>query len=290
MNTSGAWAGLAVALLAVAGCANDPGGALPTPAPSPPSSPSPPPSAGRGAVRIGFAGLVPIPGTAVTLRPGTEFVIPVVAARDFRSRWPGVPVRVVTGAPPTVLSVPEEVWVTPWKDPATLTLRALAPGGTYAIHLESPPTGLQDEDGRSFEADSTPLLVKVADPAPPLPPGCDGLSLTAVDAPVGSGTFTVGFQLGVIARYNISDLALRSPRHDTQLRILGPYKTPSLFAADRVPRLDMFALGMDLRSEGGGFEQTLRIAWAGSLRLRATVPGCAPIDLSCGDRGICQTQ
>ena len=289
MKTSGAWAGLAAVLFVVAGCANESGSGLPTPAPSQPSAPSPPTPAARNAVRIGFAGLVPTPGTALTLRPGAEFVIPVVANEDLGSRWPGVPVRVVSGAPLTVLEVPEELRVTPWEDPATLRIRAVAPGETYAIHLEAPSRGFPEQDGRSFEADPAPLLVKVADPALLRPTGCDGLSLTAVDPPGGSLSLSI-FQLGVVIHYRFGDLTLRSPGHDTQLRILDPYGTPSWLAPDRVPRLEILGFGMDLRDESGGFEQTLRIAWAESLRLRATVPGCAPIDLSCGDRGICQTQ
>ena len=52
----------------------------------------------------------------------------------------------------------------------------------------------------------------------------------------------------------------------------------------------MFAFGLDLEECGDGFEQTLSLAWFDELKLRAAIPGCAPVELHCDDRGRCQAR
>ena len=146
-------AGLLLAVLALAGCGDD---AVVTPTPLPPSPPPPgplpPPQPDPDAIPVGFGGVLPAPGTALTLHPGTEFLIPVMADADLsdyvrRSGWTGIPVGVVTDAPADVLSVSGEVSAQGWEDPALLAIRVLEsvePAGfdeTYEIHLEPPAGG-----------------------------------------------------------------------------------------------------------------------------------------------------
>ena len=50
----------------------------------------------------------------------------------------------------------------------------------------------------------------------------------------------------------------------------------------------MFAHGLDLEESAAGFEQTLSLAWFDELTLRATVPGCTPVELRCDARGRCR--
>ena len=151
--------GLFLAFLALAGCGDD---AVvtptPLPPPPPPPGPSPPPQPDPDAIPVGFGGVLPAPGTALTLHPGTEFLIPVMADADLsdyvrRAGWTGIPVRVVTDAPADVLSIPGEVSAQGWEDPALLTIRVLAsvePAGfaeTYEVRLEPPPEGFPDASG-----------------------------------------------------------------------------------------------------------------------------------------------
>ena len=124
--------GLLLALVALAGCGDD---APITPAPlppppAPPPEPPPPPGPGPDAIPVGFGGVLPAPGAALTLHPGTEFVIPVMVDGDLGQAvedpaWTGIPVRVVTDAPPTVLSVPGELTVEARREPDLLRIRAL---------------------------------------------------------------------------------------------------------------------------------------------------------------------
>ena len=187
------------------------------------------------------------------------------------------------------------MWVGPWDDPAVLRVHADAPGdptgATYAIHLEPWSDPFLDQDGRLFEVDPNPLLVRVAEPVPPPSTGCGDLSLTAVNAPeIGAEPSLSPFWL-VYATRRTRQLVLRSARLDAQLRILEPYGTGAAGNAvsdDLV--FELFAMGMDLRPRGSGFEQRLWLAWADELRLRAAVPGCAPVELNCDETGPCQTR
>ena len=110
------------------------------------------------AIPVGFGGVLPAPGTALTLHPGTEFLIPVMADADLsdyvrRSGWTGIPVRVVTDAPADVLSVSGEVSAQGWEDPALLAIRVLEPvepagfDQTYEVRLEPPAEGFPSCSG-----------------------------------------------------------------------------------------------------------------------------------------------
>ena len=171
-------AGLFLAVLALAGCGDD---AVvtptPLPPPPPPPGPSPPPQPDPDAIPVGFGGVLPAPGTALTLHPGTEFLIPVMADADLsdyvrRSGWTGIPVRVETDAPPDVLSVSGEVSAQGWEDPALLTIRALIPvepagfAETYEVRLEPPLEGFPERFGLSFRLEAEPVQVRIADPGP----------------------------------------------------------------------------------------------------------------------------
>ena len=146
-----------------------------SPPPPPPPGPSPPPQPDPDAIPVGFGGVLPAPGTALTLHPGTEFLIPVMADADLsdyvrRAGWSGILVRVVTDAPADVLSVPGEVSAQGWEDPALLTIRVLEsvePAGfdeTYEVRLEPPPEGFPELFGLSFRLEAEPVQIRIAGP------------------------------------------------------------------------------------------------------------------------------
>ena len=79
-------AGLFLALLVLAGCGEESVVTPPPlPPPPPPGPPTPPPGPDPDAIPVGFGGVLPAPGAALTLHPGTEFVIPVMADRTSPS-------------------------------------------------------------------------------------------------------------------------------------------------------------------------------------------------------------
>lgn len=153
-------AGLLLALLALAGCGED---APVTPAPLPPPPAPPPerpptPGPDPDAIPVGFGGVLPAPGTVLPLHPCTEFVIPVMVDGDLGDavrdpNWTGIPLRVVTDAPATVLSVPGELTIEARRETDLLTIRALDPGDaagfeqTYEVRLEPPPGGFRNSPG-----------------------------------------------------------------------------------------------------------------------------------------------
>ena len=297
-------AGLLLAFLALAGCGGD-AVVTPTPLPPPPPPPEPSPPPDPDAIPVGFGGVLPAPGTALPLHPGTEFLIPVMAGADLsdyvrRSGWTGIPVRVVTDAPAGVLSVPGDVLAQGWEEPVVLTIRARDPGEsagfdeTYEVRLEAPPEGFPDLFGLSFRLESEPIRVRVVDPGPTGQADCAGLSLAR------RGTVRRG-DGGVVGEnwfgdlgsdFRSADLVLRSPERDAQLRLLSAYQPlPYGDFGDAYNLFPvMFAFGLDLEESGDGFEQTLSLAWFDELRLRATAPGCPPIDLHCDDRGRCRAR
>ena len=298
-------AGLLLAFLALAGCGDD-AVVTPTPLPPPPPPPGPlpPPQPDPDAIPVGFGGVLPAPGTALTLHPGTEFLIPVMADADLsdyvqRSGWTGIPVRVVTDAPAHVLSVSGEVSAQGWEDPALLAIRALEPvdpagfDETYEVRLEPPPEGFPELFGLSFRLEAEPVQVRIAHPGP-TEVDCDGLSLAATGAVRHGDGGEVGISWfpDIGSDYRSADLTLRSSVSGAELRLVSDYQPlPYRDFGDAYNLFPvMFAFDLDLEETPAGFEQTLSLAWFDEVRLRAAAPGCAPIELHCTDRGRCRTR
>ena len=301
-------AGLFLVVLALAGCGDE---SVVTPPPLPPSPPpgpvTPPPD--PDAIPVGFGGVLPAPGAALTLHPGTEFVIPVMADQDLseyemRSTWTGIPVQVVTDAPPDVLAVPALVSAQGWRDPALLTIRALEPaapaslGEIYTVHLEAPPAGFPEPFGLSFRLESEPIRVRIADAGPAGEVDCAALSLARVGSvrSGNGGSHGVSWFGDIGSDYWSATVTLRSRTGEGELRVESDYQqlhelvpqNDFLLGYNLVPA--MFALDLNLGTTASGFEQTLSLAWFNELKLRATVPGCSPIELHCNDRGRCRTR
>ena len=296
-------AGLLLALLALAACGED---TAVTPAPlppPPPPEPPPPPSPGPDAIPVGFGGVLSPPGTALTLHPGTEFVIPVMVDGDVgeavdNPAWTGIPVRVVTDAPAAVLSVPGELTVEGRQEPDLLRVRALdsaevAPA-VYAVHLEAPPEGLPEFLGLSFRLETEPIRFRLVDRAPAGEADCGRLSL----GPRGGIRRGDGGALGENwfgdsgSDFRSAELVPRAPGPDAELRLVDAYQQLPYGVLGEAYNLVpvMFAHGLDLEETAGGFEQTLSLAWFDELTLRASVPGCAPVTLRCDDGGRCRTR
>ena len=293
-----------LAVLVLSGCGDDstvtPAPRLPPPAPpEPPPTPEPDPD--PDALPIGFRGVLPAPGTALTLHPGTEFVIPVTVDGDLSEYvrlpdWTGISVRVVTDAPAEVLSVPAELIVEARREPDLLTIRALAAADfrrTYEVRLESPPEGFPEPSGLSFRLDSASVQVRVADPGPAEEADCDGFSLAAGAVRSGDGGALGTNWFGDVGSdYRSADVTLRSPAANAELRLLSDYQQLPYGdfgdAYNLVPV--MFAFGLELEERGAGLEQTLSLAWFDELRLRAAIPGCTPVEVHCTDRGRCRTR
>ena len=265
----------------------------------------PPPPPDPDAIPVGFGGVLPAPGTALTLHPGTEFLIPVMADADLsdyvrRSGWTGIPVRVVTDAPAGVLSVPGDVLAQGWEEPVVLTIRARDPGEsagfdeTYEVRLEPPEEGFPDLFGLSFRLESQSVQIRIADPGPAETADCDGLSLAAAGAVRRGDGGSVGesWFADIGSDYRSADLTLRSPVSNAELRLIADYQPlPYGDFGDAYNLFPvMFALALDLEETPAGFEQTLSLAWFDELQLRAEVFGCAPIELHCNDRGRCRTR
>lgn len=299
-------AGLFLALLALAGCGDDAPvtpAPLPPPPTPPPEPPPPAPEPDPDAIPVGFGGVLPAPGAALTLQPGTEFVIPVMADGDLgqaveNSAWTGIPVRVVTDAPPTVLSVPGELTVHGRREPDLLRIRAIESAAvTPAVHtvrLEAPPEGLPEFFGLSFRVESEPVRIRLVDPGPTQPADCSQLSLgpRAGIRRGDGGALGENWFDGPGSDFRSAELVLRSPGTDAELRLVDAYQQlpyGGLGAAYNLVPV-MFAHGLDLEETDGGFEQTLSLAWFDELTLRATVPGCAPVTLRCDDGGRCRTR
>ncbi len=291
--------GLLLALLALAGCGDD---APVTPAPPPPPPP-PAPAPDPDAIPVGFGGVLPAPGSALTLHPGAEFVIPVMVDGDLSEAvenpaWTGIPVRVVTDAPAAVLSVPAELTVAGRREPDLLRIRALeaaeAAPEVYSLHLEAPPDGLPELSGLSFRLESEPVRLRLVDPGPAEPADCSRFSLRpGAGVRRGDGGALGENWFGDLGSdFRSADLVLRSPGTDAELRLVDAYQQLPYRnlgeAYNLVPVL--FAHGLDLEETDSGIEQTLSLAWFDELTLRASVPGCTPVTLRCDDRGRCRTR
>ena len=296
-------AGVLAVLLALAGCGDDaPITPAPPPAP-PPTPPAPAPEPDPDAIPVGFGGVLPAPGAALTFHPGTEFVIPVMVDGDLgeavgNPAWTGIPVRVVTDAPAAVLSVPAELTVEGRREPDLLRIRALAPAEAarevYTVHLEAPPEGLPQRFGLSFRLESEPVRLRLVDPGPAGPADCGRLALRPrAGVRRGDGGALGENWFGDLgSHFRSADLVLRSPGTDVELRLLDAYQQLPYGGSGEAYNLVpvMFAHGLELEETDGEFEQTLSLAWFDELTLRATVPGCTPLTLRCDDRGRCRTR
>lgn len=246
---------------------------------------------------------MPAPGSALTLHPGTEFVIPVMVDGDLgeaarNPAWTGIPVRVVTDAPAAVLSVPGELTVEARREPDLLRIRALEAAEVapevYTVHLEAPPEGLRELLGLSFRLESEPVRLRLVDPGPTELPDCSRLAL----GPTSGVRRGDGGALGenwfgdLGGDFRSADLVLRSPGPDAELRLVNAYQQLPYGELGEAYNLVpvMFAHGFDLEETADGFEQTLSLAWFDELTLRATLPGCTPVTLRCDDRGRCGTR
>ena len=196
----------------------------------------PPPQPDPDAIPVGFGGVLPAPGTALTLHPGTEFLIPVMADADLsdyvrRSGWTGIPVRVVTDAPAEVLSVSGEVLAQGWEDPALLAIRVLEPvepagfDETYEVRLETPTEGFPELFGLSFRLEAEPVQVRIADPGP-TEADCDGLSLAVTGAVRrgDGGAVGVSWFGDIGSDYRSAELTLRSSVSGAELRLVSDYQ------------------------------------------------------------------
>ena len=92
--------------------------------------------------------------------------------------------------------------------------------------------------------------------------------------------------------YRSADLTLRSSGSGAELRLVSDYQPLPYGDFGEAYNLFpvMFALALDLEETPAGFEQTLSLAWFDELQLRASVPGCAPVELHCTARSRCQTR
>ena len=294
--------GLLLALVTLAGCGDD-APVTPAPPPPPPEPQPTPPEPDPDAIPVGFGGVLPATGAALTLHPGTDFVIPVMVDGDLgqavdNPAWTGIPIRVITDAPPAVLSVPGELTVEGRREPDLLRIRALesaeAAPEVYTVHLEAPPEGLPELFGLSFRLDPEPVRLRLVDPGPAEPADCGRLSLR-LRAGVRRGD---GGALGedwfgdLGSDFRSADLVLRSPGTDAELRLVDAYQQLPYGSIGEAYNLVpvMFAHGLELEETDGGIEQTLSLAWFDELTLRATVPGCVPVTLRCDDRGRCRTR
>lgn len=296
-------AALLLALVTLAGCGDD-APITPAPLPPPPAPPPPPPpEPDPDAIPVGFGGVLPAPGSALTLHPGTEFVIPVMLDGDLgeavdNPAWAGIPVRVVTDAPAAVLSVPAGLTVTGRREPDLLRIRALEAAEVapevYSVHLEAPPEGLPELFGLSFRLESDPVRLRLVDPGHMDPADCSRLSLGPTGGVRGGDGGALGEHwFGDLGRdFRSADLALRSPGRDVELRLVDAYQQLPYGVLGEAYNLVpvMFAHGLELEEMDGGLEQTLSLAWFDELTLRATLPGCTPVTLRCDDRGRCRTR
>ncbi|MCY4057277.1 MAG: hypothetical protein OXG44_04670 [Gammaproteobacteria bacterium] len=297
-------AGLLLALVAFAGCGEDaPITPAPLPPPIAPPPEPPPPSPAPDAIPVGFGGVLPAPGAALTLHPGAEFVVLVMVDGDLgeavdNPAWTGIPVRVATDAPAAVLSVPAGLTVAARREPDLLRIRALESAEVapevYTVHLEAPPGGLPELPGLSFRLESEPVRLRLVDPGPAGPADCGRLALRPrAGVRRGDGGALGENWFGDLgSHFRSADLVLRSPGTDVELRLLDAYQQLPYGGSGEAYNLVpvMFAHGLELEETDGEFEQTLSLAWFDELTLRATVPGCTPLTLRCDDRGRCRTR
>ena len=253
---------------------------------------------------MGFRGPLFQPNVTLRLEPGTRITVPVMTAvRDFGGPdgTPGILIRVVTDAPPMVLTVNEQIAVLGSAAPGLVEVHTLesaasrAPTETYHIWLEEHPEQ-RWAPGWGLALDERRLRVAVAEPAP-APAPCETLELRArVAAAQRDGGTRARLTFGALADdFRSGTITLRTDHPETSLSLLSQYRMPY---EDLDPESDRarvlyhlypttFAFGLGFRETSGGFEQTLTLGWFEKFHLRAEAPGCDAVDLSCDDDGRC---
>ena len=300
MSTLGRWAAGFLVLVASCSTSDTPS----APVSPPPPAPQPQPEAIR-LVPMGFRGPLFQPNVPLRLEPGKRITVPVMTAvRDFGSRdgIPGILIRVRTDAPPTILTVNEEVAVLGSGAPGLVEIHALRsttgsePSVTYSIWLEEHPEQ-RWAPGWGLGLDQRRLRVAVAEAAPP-PAPCERLELTGRVAPgTRGGGIRARLTFGPLADdFRSGTITLRADHPETSLSLLSQYRMPY---EDLDPESDRarvryhlyptaFALGLEFRETTAGFEQTMTLGWFDDVRLRAEAPGCDAVNLSCDDDGRCR--
>lgn len=286
-------------VLLAAGCRQDSGATLASPA-----SPAPPPAMPEELRLVPFAFGGPLfqPETKLRLPRGARIVIPVVtSAPRLVEGGPGVSILVRTDAPQAVLSLSPSVNVLSSSAPGLVEIQALrgtSSGGrpdTYRVWLEADPTD-RWAPGWGPDVDETPVRIAVVEPPAPAPP-CGTLELTAGGAAgSGDGGTRARLTFGSVGDdFRSGTITLAADHPQTSLSLLSRYQMPY---ADLDPESDRarvrfhlyptsFAFGLNLRETPDGFEQTMSLGWFDEVRLRAEAPGCDPVELSCSDDGHC---
>lgn len=294
-----------LAALAAGACGSDSGSSTspvpgapstPTPAPEPPP-PEPPENL---EVHVRFGGPLYLPGATLQLLVGESLELPV--ATDLwvfgsEDAPETVSILVKTDAPPTVLSVPDDVRISGRSQPetASVEIRALAapsdaggnPGsGDYQVWLEAEP-GVQ----RDWGVDPTRLRIAIADPSPP--PSCDriGLNARSTGRHWGGGLFAYVFD-DVRDYYRSVELTFKTEHPGLSVRLLDEYL--EWFGASDTPFFNsyptFFAFDFSLAESAAGIEQELELGYFNELRLRAEIPGCESLDVVCNASGSCRTE
>ena len=292
---------VAVLIVLAAGCGTGDAPSVPG-APSA-TAPEPRPEAGR-LLPMGFRGPLFQPDLTLRLKPGQRITVPVMTdVRDFGSAdgTPGILIRVITDAPPTVLAVNEEIAVLGSGAPGLVEIHAVAspvdgePSEAHSIWLAEHPEQ-RWAPGWGLDLDERRLRVSVVEAAPS-PPPCTRLELTGRAAPgIKEGGTRARLTFGPLADgFRSGTVTLSTDHPETSLTLLSRYQMPY---ADLDPESDRarvqfhlyptsFAFGLGYRETPGGLEQTMSLGWFDELRLRAEAPGCDAVELSCGDDGHC---
>ena len=297
---------------------------VPEPTPPPPDLPMGP----SESFLLQLDGVFYAPGSVIELSPRNPIEIEVTAypvTTWTTPTWLGPPVPnwagfvVETDAPAEKLSIRR--WIA-WREfdetehPDTgepvrvgaqvgiIRLEALEsgentdPGQIHEIRIGAPAGGFPGPE--EIEVDTTPLRFRVVAPSPAIP--CEELVLTVrSDRPSGEPGRFFRRLFEEAGEFAAGRIALQAPGFGVGLRLLAPYRlrggelTDAAWDPSGQRQTDeigfpfLFAAGMNLRQEGGGFEQTFELGWFDELEFVTHAPGCEPRRLRCDTRGSCFT-
>ena len=252
-------------------------------------------------VPFGFGGPLFQPDVPLRLEPGVRLSVPVMTDFGDFGNADEVLIRVLTDAPPALLTVSEHVAVKGRAAPGLVEIHVperatpSAATETFQIWLAEHPEQ-RWAPGWGPTLDERRLLVAVAGGSPP-PSPCERLELTDRVAPgVRDGGDRARLTFGSVAdNFHSVTITLRSDHPETSLTLLSRYRMPY---ADLDPESDRarvryhlypttFAFGFGFRETRGGFQQTMSLGWFDEFHLRAEAPGCDPMNLSCDETGRC---